>query len=302
MIIRKSQAFFFAFLTFFAFVALNGASADNQTTADSEQQINDFSLSGFGERGKKTWDITGKTADVYTDTVKLKDITGNLYGEKENVKLTAESGDFDKAESKVYLKHDVVVTTSSGAKLTTDSLDWDRKQGLVTTADKVNIEKDNIISTSKGATGQPGLNKVSLEKEVKVEILPGAGKNNKGASLSEKITVTCDGPLSLDYEKNIATFNNNVKVEKSDWQIYSDTMDIYFNSDKAAGKNAGENPVLNSKIDKIIAKGNVKIVRGENISYSAEATYASSDKKITLSGSPRLVIYSTENINASFGN
>ena len=58
-----------------------------------------------------------------------------------------------------------------------------------------------------------------------------------------------------------------------------------------------------NSINKIIASGNVKIVRGENISYSQEAIYTALDKKVVLSGHPKLVFYSTEEFkNASFRN
>ena len=33
---------------------------------DSDQQISDFSLAGYGEKGKKTWDLSGKSADIFT--------------------------------------------------------------------------------------------------------------------------------------------------------------------------------------------------------------------------------------------
>ena len=60
---------------------------------------------------------------------------------------------------------------------------------------------------------------------------------------------------------------------------------------------------MNNKIDKIVARGNVKVVRGENVSYSDEATYTAIDKKLILTGRPKLVISQTENISdASFGN
>ena len=269
------------------------------TTGESDQQINDFSLAGYGDKGKKTWDIAGKTADIFADNVKLKKITGNMYGD-ENVKLTADKGDFNKAEGKMHLEQDVVITTDSGARLTTDSLDWDRKNDLVATPDKVNIVRENMIAEAIGATGKPALSKVSLEKEVKVQILPASEKDKPPATEEEKIVITCDGPLSIDYEKNFATFNNNVKVERQDSQIYSDKMDIYFN--RNTGNKESKPGIMNSKIDKIIARGNVKIVRGLNISYSDEAIYSALDNKITLSGRPKLILYSTEKMDAPSGN
>jgi len=271
-------------------------------TQDSDQQIRDFSLSGFGEKGKKTWDLSGKSADIFDEVIKLKDVIGNLYGEKENVQLTADKGDFNKVDAKVHLEDNVVITTSSGTKLTTESLDWDRKKQLVSTKDQVNIERENMITEALGAYGQPNLNKVTLEKDVTVNINP-ATNPNTALGLKDKIIITCDGPLEIDYEKNIATFKNNVKVENKDSSIYSDIMDVYFMaSDKSNPKADSNSIIMGSKIEKIVSRGNVKIVRGENTSYSDEAVYTAADKKIVLSGKPKLIIYSTEDLNAPTGN
>jgi LPS export ABC transporter protein LptC len=278
--------------------------AQEDIKQDAEQQINDFSLAGYGDKGKKTWDITAKSADIFNDIVKLKDIIGNLYGEKEDIKLTADKGDFNKTQGNVHLEENVMITTSSGGKLTTYSLDWDRKNQVISTKDLVNIEKDNLFSTAFGATGQPDLNRVTLEKTVTVKVNPSSKAEEKQEdSQKNKIIITCDGPLEIDYEKNIAMFNNNVKVDSKDAEIYSDKMDVYFiTSAKDASLSGGTPGMMGGSIEKIISRGNVKIVRGENISYSDEAIYIASDKKITLLGKPKLVIYSTEGLNASSGN
>jgi len=261
----------------------------------SDQQIGDFSLACYGERGKKTWDLSGKTADIFDNVVKLKDLSGNLYGEKENVKLTAKEGDFDRANGKIHVEKDVVITTSGGAKLTTDSLDWDRVNSVVSTQDVVNINRQNMFTRAKGARGETGLSKMNLEEEVLLEIQP---QTKPGEKAANKIIITCDGPLEIDYAKNVAVFNNNVKVDRQDSQIYSDIMEVYFDSsgtDEAQGSDTSDEAMLsNTKIDRIIAKGNVKTVRGENITYSQEATYSGKDNKVILSGRPKLLIYSTQ--------
>ncbi len=279
--------------------------ARDEATEEPQQQIQDFSIAGFGEKGKKSWDISGESADMSQDAIYLNNIVGNFYGEKDNVRLTADKGNFDKTEGKLHLEQNVVITTSSGAKLTTDSLDWDKKSKVVATLDKVNIERENMITTAQGATGEPNLNKISLEKDVQVEIKPQEKEGKPGEGVKNKIIITCDGPLQIDYQKNIGTFNNNVKVETQDVVIYSDTMEVYFikagQSDKV--EPSEKTTMMGASIDKIIARGNVKIARGDNISYSEEATYSAQDKKITLSGSPKLIIYSTEDFkNAPLGN
>jgi len=279
---------------------------------EAAQQIGDFSLSGFGDKGKKAWDLAGQSADILNETVKLKKVVGNHYAEKDNINLTADNGDFNKKSGVVHLQNNVVITTSSGAKLTTDSLDWDRKQQIVSTLDKVNLERSDMNLSGQGAKGQTGLKQVVLEKDVRLDIQP----KDKQSNEKEKIVITCDGPLDIDYEKNIAVFNNNVKVDKSDMIIYSDKMQVYFSpkpqgdglvsdsqshKQEPGAKDQGRD-LMSSSINKIVSSGNVRIVRGENISYSQEAVYTALDKKITLTGRPQIVIYQTEGMSAAFGN
>jgi len=223
--------------------------------------------------------------------------------------IFANKGDFDKANARIHLEKDVVITSSGGARLTTNSLDWDRKNQVVSTDEIVNIKKDNILTTARGARGKTDLKCVNLNNDVKVEILP----EQETAKEASKITITCDGALEIDYEKNVAVFNKNVKVVRQDLEINSDKMEVYFlASDKtkkeeptAKDKKVGReiNPsAMGARIDYIIARGNVKILRGQNTSYSDEAVYNGVNRKITLLGQPRLIIYSTENLNASVRN
>jgi len=294
---------FKALILFLAFMLSFGVleAATKKQNEESQQQISDFSLAGYGEKGKKTWEIAGKSADIFTDLIKLQDIVGNMYTDKENIKLTADSGDFNKVNNKIHLEQNVVVTTSSGAKLTTDSLDWDRKNNVISTKDEVNIERDSMITNAIGAQAEPNLNKVTLEKNVNVQMNPQESAKGKTTS---KITISCDSQLNIDYAKNIATFNKNVLVERDDSQIYADVMDIYFIAGKSSNPQDDKGGLgLGGKIEKIVARGNVKIVRGESISYSDEAIYSTLDKKITLTGRPKLIIESAEDFkNASFGN
>jgi len=260
---------------------------------ESAQQIGDFTLSGSGEKGKKSWDLAGKSADIDNEMVKLKEVVANNYGEKDSINLTADNGNFNKASGVVKLKDNVVITTTSGVKLTTDSLDWDRKQQMISTLDKVNLARADMNLSGDGAKGQTALKQIVLEKNVRLDISP----TNKQTNKVEKIMITCDGPLDVDYGKNIAIFNNNVKVEKSDLTIFSDKLQVYFtsgNNKQVNNSKVGDIAGMSGAINKIIALGNVRILRGENVSYSQEAIYTAQDKKITLIGKPQIIIYQAE--------
>jgi LPS export ABC transporter protein LptC len=262
---------------------------------EADQQIHDFSLSGYAEKGKKSWDISGKTADILNEVVKLSEVVGNLYGKEEDVRLTAERGDFNKADGRVHLEQNVVIATSTGTRLLTDSLDWDRKNQLISTDNPVDIQRDNLRALASGARAEPNLKRIALEKDVRLDINPAPQMKSADSSDKEKIIITCDGPLEIDYEKNVALFRNNVKVEKQDITIYSDTMDVFFSTSPSGNEKKEKEPLMaGNKIERIVSRGHVKIVRGLNVSYSEEAVYTALDKKITLNGRPRLVIYSAE--------
>jgi len=233
--------------------------------------------------------------------VKLQKVVGNDYALTDTINLTADNGDFNKKSGLVHLQDNVVITTASGAKMTTDTLDWDRKQQIVKTLDRVNLAKQDMNLSGQGAQGKTELKQIKLEKDVRLDIQTLDKQVNK----KEKIVITCDGPLDVDYEKNIAIFNNNVKVEKPDMTIYSDKMEVFFTPKEQPAQPKTPAPgmaALSSSVDRIVASGNVRIVRGENTSFSQQAIYTAADKKITLTGKPQIIIYQTENANAAFGN
>ena len=300
MMFRNLVVFAASVLTLLAMI--NARVYAQMQTAEGQQQMSDFSLTGFGEKGKKSWDLTGKQADIASEIIKLKDIQSNFYGDRENMTMTAQRGDFDRTEGFLHLENDVVVTTSSGARLTTNSLDWNRKEQLVVTRDPVNIVKGDVTIDGQGAKANTEFNIVNLEKDIKVQI---DNQAPPGGSKKQKIEINCDGPLEVDYQKSLAIFHNNVKVLTQDGLIESDTMDVYFSSNKSSENQPGRPQAaeLNgSKIDKIIARGNVKITRGQNVSFSQEAVYSALDRRIILTGRPKLVIYSSEEFHAPLGN
>lgn len=282
-----------------------GGPKKNQAQPESsDQKIDDFALSGGNQKGKKAWEVKGKSADIFTDVVKLTSVNANVYGEEEDVNLVGDKGSYDKASGKMRLEDNVVITTSGGGKMTTSYLDWDKESKRVSTEAMVNIERQNIKATANGLEGEPDLKKISLKNDVKVEVREQAGEpealsasapqqaDSAGKaktddplfSAKEPTVITCAGPLEIDYEKEIAVFHNNVVVDQKDHGImHADRMDAYFD-------------FKNKKILRILSQGNVKIVKDENTSYSDEALYSAQDGKLTLSGNPRLVINSKDKI------
>ena len=250
-------------------------STQQEPDRESDQKILGFSLSNFGEDNKKTWDLEGDTLEVFGNIIQLTNIKANLYGKQEDMVLTADTGTFDRTEGKLHLQDNVIIVSESGGKMMTDTLDWIQKNQLVTTEDKVNIYKDNMDAEGIGATGKTDLKQVSLNKDVQVNI------NEEQEGGAKTTTIVCDGPLDIDYQNQTAVFNNNVKANDGESELYADKMTGYFDKDT-------------KKIIKIIAEGNVKIIRGKDTSYSDKAIYDAQNQTISLVGRPKLIIYSQE--------
>ncbi|MFH1359893.1 MAG: LPS export ABC transporter periplasmic protein LptC [Candidatus Omnitrophota bacterium] len=257
-------------------------SAGLAAAEETPQQFEGFTLSGFNGTGQKSWDVKGDSADILGETIKIKNIVANNYGE-DVMHLTAKDGTMNKTSGNMFLENDVIITTESGATLVTDSLNWERDVDLVSTDDEVVIKKESMLAVGKGAKANPGLNAAQLNEEVSVTV--DVESKDKG---KRKITITCDGPLEINYEEQNAIFNNNVVAVDGDRRLLADKMEVFFDSQS-------------NKITEMICTGNVKIFQGDNASYSEKAVYKAEHQRVILSGRPKLIFYAEEGSDVSFG-
>lgn len=283
-----SVCFFWA-ISSFSSVTLAAANSSVAAAGGSEpSQMLDFSLSGYGSNGDKTWEVEGASMDMLDNEIAISDITAKLYGAQENMVLTADNGRFDKDSGVVHLKDNVKAVTDSGAQMLSDTLDWSQKEQSITTKDQVNVIKGNMSAQGTGIHAKPDLKVATFKKDVVVTINSDKKSSGSDETGDSKIVITCDGTMEMDYEKQIAVFQDNVKVEgdASQGTMFADKMTATF---QQAAK----------QIDKIVAEGNVRIVRGENVSTSDSAVFTAKDRKMILTGRPKLVIYTEEGLNAS---
>ena len=194
---------------------------------------------------------------------------------------------------------------------------WDVKGESAEAVSATQIKLDNIVAKSYGEDSQATIvadkgiydkskNNVMLEQNVKATIenmqefagnfstIPGsqassatAKETNQEKSKKTKTVITCDGDVLFDYENNHAYFTKNVKVVNDEGSIDSDKITVNLD------------PVT-KKIKDIVADGNVKITRGEDITYSEKATYIDSDKRVILTGKPKIVIYKEGSLQDNF--
>ena len=93
-------------------------------------------------------------------------------------------------------------------------------------------------------------------------------------------TITCDGPLVVDYEKNIAHFKDNVVAQDSRGKLTADTMDVYYNR-------------VSRRVSKIVSVGDVVIENPDgNKTYSDSVIYLADEGRIILGGDTEALYFS----------
>ena len=88
--------------------------------------------------------------------------------------------------------------------------------------------------------------------------------------------ITSEGPLNVDFEKNIAVFHDNVVIKDPKGEVFADLMKVFFDGDS-------------KEISHIEATGNVIIKVDNKVAKSDQALYKVNDGLLELTGNPRIM-------------
>jgi lipopolysaccharide transport protein LptA len=91
----------------------------------------------------------------------------------------------------------------------------------------------------------------------------------------EAQTVVTSDQFKLDMGKKEGVFTGSVTVKSSDFELKASEMVVYFAADS-------------SKVERLIARGNVTIEQEKRTARANEAEYSVASDKIVLTGSPEV--------------
>jgi len=235
-----------------------------------------FSFAKYSPDGEKEIEIEGDSADILARTVDLMNVVAKAYAEESPVTITADQGNYDKANNKVHLENNVVATTENGTRLLTEELDIHPTQRLMETGVEARVKRDNINVQGLGASGDSQMKKVRFNKNVTVVVKE---TGEESPSDGGPTVITCDGPLVVDYAKNIAHFTDNVVAADTRGKLTADAMDVYYNK-------------VTRKVSKIVALGNVVIENPDgNQTFSDSVIYLADEGRIILGGDAEALYY-----------
>lgn len=242
-----------------------------ETQQEIPHKVYSFSFSKYTPEGQKQIEIEGDSANILEKTVFLINVMAKAYAEETPVTITADKGKYDKVNNKVKLEKNVIATTENGTRLLTEELDLHPDEHRVETEVHAQVKKDNINVEGMGASGDSNLKKVKFKKNVTV-LVQDPKDPNAGTT-----TITCDGPLVIDYEKNVAHFHKNVVSQDKRGKLTADDMDVYY--DKAS-----------KQVSKIVGMGNVAIENPDgNKTFSDNVVYLAEEGRIILGGDTEAV-------------
>ena len=264
-------------ITVFLILILNSACVAEEKKETAQQEVKDFSFVQYKEGGSQKWKMNGRSAEVSENKVNIEYLSALSFGEGTMLKLKANKGVFDKGENLVHLSDNVVAASTDGTKLTTDHMVWDAETKNVSTDGSVNIKRPDMEITARGATCDIEGKTAELKQDINAKLVSDESGIPNSVSGKNQTTITCDGPLELNYMQNRAFFHGNVKVEDLRGNILADRLDVYFSPET-------------KRVKCVVARGNVRIINGENVTYSEKAIYLVDQGRVILPNRPKLVI------------
>lgn len=126
----------------------------------------------------------------------------------------------------------------------------------------------------------------------------GAAPKKPGPDKEVPLHITA-ARLEADQAKGMVVFSGAVKAVYGDATLYSDQLQVYFKPKPEASKGAPTPPQEKAgqsllgdagaeKIDRIVAKGNVRMVQEDRVATGDQAIYYKDRDEVVLTGNPQL--------------
>jgi LPS export ABC transporter protein LptC len=125
------------------------------------------------KHGQKTWELEAKSVQQYQEQniMVLEDVKVTFYAKEGRIiYLTGKQGKVYQDSKNVDLSGDVVLTSSDGYQLKTQSASYRHSENIVSSADPVEIEGEQIRLTGKGMLVNVEAKTFKILSEVKTQL------------------------------------------------------------------------------------------------------------------------------------
>jgi len=166
-------------------VALPGCSNEEPVVATPRganlpsQEVTDFEMKE-SDTGKPEWILVSKYAATYPGgLIVARNVVIDFYdreGEKYS-RLTAREGTVQQPSNDMEARGQVVVTTTEGVRIETESLRFLNRQRKIVSDERVRLERNGDVVTGIGFESDPSLEHFTIKREVRAQVQssPGGG-------------------------------------------------------------------------------------------------------------------------------
>ncbi len=144
------------------------------------QEVTDFTLRE-SDTGRPEWILESRYAATYSGRglIVARDVKIDFYDTEGNKysRLTAREGTVEQPQNDMEARGKVVVTTTDGVRIETESLRFLNRQRKIVSDEFVRLEKNGDVVTGIGFESDPSLDHFRIKREVRatVQSSPGGG-------------------------------------------------------------------------------------------------------------------------------
>ena len=149
-----------------------------QPPQQAEYQIKEVHINETLE-GNLRWTLNADQAEVYDQkgiTV-MRKVVVQVFSKDGDWTVTSDEGTLDNNRRDVSLKGNVVIRSSDGLEMRTNTLRWNNEQRALATDDDVQISREGTTITGKGLTVQMKEESAEIRRNVRVVINDRAKSN-----------------------------------------------------------------------------------------------------------------------------
>ncbi len=144
------------------------------------QEVTDFEMKE-SDTGRPEWILVSKYAATYSGRglIVARDVAIDFYDSagKKYSRLTAREGTVQQPQNDMEARGKVVVTTTDGVRIETESLRFLNGQRRIVSDQFVRLERNGDVVTGIGFESDPSLEHFSIKREVRAQVQssPGGG-------------------------------------------------------------------------------------------------------------------------------
>ena len=142
-----------------------------QPPQQAEYQIKEIHINETLE-GNLRWTLNADQAEVYDQKgiTLMRKVTIQVFSKDGDWTVTSDEGTLDNNRRDVSLKGKVVIRSSDGLEMRTDTLGWDNEKRALATNDPVTISREGTTITGKGLAVQMQDETAAIQEKVRVVI------------------------------------------------------------------------------------------------------------------------------------